>query len=115
MTAHTLGDVSRFTKMSKQVASFAGLDQIERPSAGNTHFGGISKARSSLLRFQLGLAANVGARLAAKLKGIRNRLSKKKPKALVKTDAARLPLVKLSIMLRDKISTEGFDRRGTSW
>ncbi len=112
VTVHTLGDVSRFTNISKQAASFAGLDPLERSSAGKTRFGGVSKAGSSLLRFQLGLAANIAARSDPKLKSFRNRLVKKKPKAVVKTAAARRLLVKLSIMLRDKITAEEFDRRG---
>jgi transposase len=62
VTVHTLGDVTRFTKLSKQVAAFAGLDPLEKSSAGRVRFGSISKAGSSLLRFQLGLAAQQAAR-----------------------------------------------------
>ena len=112
VTVHTLGDMSRFTRVSKQVASFAGLDPVERSSAGKTRFGGISKAGSSLLRYQLGLAAHIAARSDPKLKSFRKRLAKKKAKGVVRTAAARKLLVKLSIMLRDKITAEEFDRRG---
>jgi transposase len=115
-TVHTLGDVSRFTRLSKQVASFAGLDPLERSSAGKTRFGRVSKAGSPLLRFQLGYAAHIAARSDAKLKSFYKRLAKKKPKAVAKTAAARKLLVKLSIMLRDNITADEFDRRGAhSW
>lgn len=111
-TVHTLGDVSRFTRLSKEVASFAGLDPLERSSAGKTRMGRISKAGSCLLRFQLGQAAQIAARSDVKLKSFYRRLSKKKPKAVAKTAAARRLLVKLSIMLRDGITADEFDRRG---
>jgi transposase len=109
---HTLGDVSRFTRVTKQVVSFAGFDPLERSSAGKTRFGSVSKAGSPLLRFQLGQAANMAARLDPKLKSFHKRLAKKKPRAVVKTATARKLLVKLSIMLRDNITADEFDRRG---
>ena len=111
-TVHTLGDVSRFPRLSKQIVSFAGLDPVEKSSAGKTRFGSISKAGSRLLRCQLGLAAQIACRSDAKLKSFYKRLAKKKPKAVAKTAAARKLLVKLSIMLRDQITAEEFDRRG---
>jgi transposase len=112
VTLHTLGDVSRFPRLSKQIASFAGLDPVEKSSAGKTRFGSISKAGSRLLRYQLGLAAQIASRSDPKLKSFYKRLAKKKPKAVAKTAAARKLLVKLSIMLRDRITAEEFDRRG---
>ena len=111
-TVHTLGDVSRFTRVSKQVVSFAGLDPLERSSAGKTRFGNVSKAGSPLLRFQLGQAANMAARWDPQLKGFHKRLLKKKTKAVAKTAAARKLLVKLAIMLRDNITAQEFDERG---
>jgi len=113
---HTIGDVSRFTRLSKQIASFAGLDPLERSSAGKTRFGRTSKAGSPLLRYQLGYAAHIAARSDPRLKNFYKRLAKKKPKAVAKTATARKLLVKLSIMLRDNITADEFDRRGThSW
>ena len=109
---HTLGDITRFTKVSKQVVKLAGLDSLENSSAGRIRFGKISKAGSALLRFQLGQAAQIAARHDARLKGFYKRLAKKKPKAVAKTAAARKLLVKLAIMLRDNITAEEFDRRG---
>jgi transposase len=114
-TVHTLGDVSRFAKVSKQVIGFAGFDPLESSSAGKVRFGRISKAGSALLRFQLGQAAQVAARPSSsdvKLKSFYKRLAKKKPKGVAKTAAARKLLVKLSIMLRDNITAQEFDRRG---
>src|SRR5687768_4675695 len=61
-TVHTLGDVSRFTRVSKQAVSFVGLDPLERSSAGKIRFGQVSKAGSPMLRFLLGQAANMAAR-----------------------------------------------------
>jgi transposase len=111
-TVHTLGDVSRFTRISKQVAAFAGLDPVEDSSAGKIRFGNISKAGSPLLRFQLGQAANIAARWDVKLKIFHKRLAKKKLKAVAKTATARRLLVKLAIMLRDNITAQEFDMRG---
>jgi transposase len=111
-TVHTLGDVSRFQRLSKQIASFAGLDPVEKSSAGKTRFGSISKAGSRLLRYQLGLSAQIACRSDAKLKGFYKRLSRKKPKPVAKTAVARKLLVKLAIMLRDGITADEFDRRG---
>ena len=109
---HTLGDVSRFARLPKQVASFAGLDPLERSSAGKTRFGKISKAGSPLLRHLLGNAAQMAVRTDTRLKSFYKRLSKKKPKGVAKTAAARKLLVKLAIMLRDGITADEFDRRG---
>ena len=112
VTVHTVGDVSRFKRVDKAVVSFAGLDPLERSSAGRRSFGSISKAGSPLLRYHLGQAAQIASRYDAKLKGFHKRLAKKKPKAVAKTAAARKLLVKLAIMLRDNISADEFDRRG---
>ena len=111
-TVHTLGDVSRFPRLSRQIANFAGLDPVEDSSAGRVRFRSISKAGSKLLRHQLGQAANIACRTDANLKSFYKRLMKKKPKAVAKTAASRRLLVKLSIMLRDQITAEEFDRRG---
>jgi transposase len=111
-TVHTLGDVTRFQRIAKQTVSFVGLDPLERSSAGKIRFGRISKAGSPLFRYQLGQAAQIASRLDPKLKGFHKRLAKKKPKAVAKTATARKLLVKLSIMLRDNITADEFDRRG---
>ena len=109
---HTVGDVMRFTRLSRQITSFAGFDSLEGSSAGKVRFGPISKAGSSLLRFQLGQAAQIAARFDPRLKSFYKRLAKKKHRAVAKTAAARKLLVKLAIMLRDNITADEFDRRG---
>jgi transposase len=111
-TVHTIGDVSRFPRLSKQIANFAGLDPVEKSSAGRVRFGSISKAGSRLLRHQLGLSAQIASRTDPKLKSFYKRLAKKKPKPVAKTAAARKLLVKLAIMLRDQITADEFDQRG---
>ncbi len=109
---HTVGDVTRFEKGAKGVTRFAGYDPVERSSADKIRFGRISKAGPHLLRFHLGQATQMAARTDTKLKAFYKRLAKKKPRALAKTATARKLLVKLSIMLRDNITAEEFDRRG---
>jgi len=111
-TVHTLGDVSRFQRLTKQVASYAGLEPLERSSAGRRQFGSVSKAGSALLRFQVGQAAQITARFDPRLKSFYKRLAKKKPRSVAKVATARKLLVKLSIMLRDGISAHEFDQRG---
>jgi transposase len=111
---HTIGDVSRFEKGAKGATHFAGYDSVEDSSAGRKRFGPISKAGSPLLRFQLGQAAETAIRVDARMKAFYKRLVRRKPKALAKTAAARRLLVKLTIMLRDNITAEEFDRRGST-
>jgi transposase len=111
-TVHTLGDVSRFPRLTKQVASYAGLEPVERSSAGRRQFGSVSKAGSALLRFQVGQAAQITGRFDPRLKSFYKRLAKKKPRSVAKVATARKLLVKLSIMLRDGISAHEFDQRG---
>lgn len=76
---HTVGDVSRFSRLAKQVTGFVGLDPLERSSAGKVRFGSISKAGSPLLRYQLGMSALIATRFDARLKSFYKRLAKKKP------------------------------------
>jgi transposase len=112
VTVHTLGDVTRFKKVSKGVVSFAGLDPREMSSAGRARFGAITKAGSPMLRHHLGQAVMTATRYDLRLKAFYKRLAKKKPKAVARTAASRKLLVKLAIMLRDGITAEEFDRRG---
>jgi transposase len=109
---HTLGDVERFPRLSKQVVAFAGLDPLEKSSGGKVKFGGISKQGNWLLRFLLGQAAHLAARHDGRLKSFYKKLAKKKAKSVAKTAVARKLLIKLAIMLRDKITAEEFDQRG---
>lgn len=109
---HTIGEISRFEKPTKQVPAFLGIEPLENESAGKSKNKGISRAGSSLARFLLGQSANIVARYDAKFKAFYKRLAKKKAKPLAKTATARKVLVKLVIMMRDKITAEEFDRRG---
>lgn len=112
VTVHTLGEVTRFKKVSKSVASFAGLDPREMSSAGRRRFGTITKAGSPMLRHHLGQAVMTAVRYDPHLKAFYKRLAKRKPKAVARTAASRKLLVKLAIMLRDSITAKEFDRRG---
>lgn len=109
---HTIGDVARFNKLSKQVAAFVGLDPLEKSSGSKVKFGSISKAGSRILRFLLGQAAQTASRYDARLKAKYRQLARKKHSAVAKTAIARKLLVKLAIMLRDRISAQEFDERG---
>ncbi len=108
---HTLGDVHRF-QTTRQITAFIGLDPLEQSSGSRVRFGHVSKAGSPLLRFLLGQSANIAARYDARLKSFYKRMAKRKPKPVAKTATARKLAVKLSIMLRDSITAEEFDKRG---
>jgi transposase len=109
---HTLGDISRFSKPTKEIVAFVGLDPLEQSSGGKVKFGSISKAGSPVLRFLLGQSAQTASRYDAKLKAKYRQLAKKKHRAIAKTAIARKLLVKLVIMLRDNIPAQEFDERG---
>lgn len=109
---HTIGEIHRFDRVSKQVVAFVGLDPVEDSSSQKVRFGSISKAGSKLLRFLLGQAAMSVIRYDVKLKGKYQSLKKKKHWAVAKTAIARRLLVKLAIMMRDEISAEEFEKRG---
>lgn len=110
---HTLGDVSRFAS-SKQVVAFAGLDPLERSSAGRVRTGSISKAGSTLLRQLLGQAMHVAVRYDGELKVFYQRLVHRRSKPIAKVAATRKLLIRLFIMLRDEIDYSEFKRRGSA-
>jgi transposase len=115
VTFHTLGDVGRFNgRISRQVVNFAGLDPCDDSSGTQIRFGPITKAGPWLLRYQLGQAAVTAIRYDPRLKAFYKRLLKKKQKNVAKTAASRKLLVKLAIMLRDDITAQEFDRRGST-
>ena len=109
---NTIGDISRFTKPTKQVPAFIGIEPLGQESAGKSKATHISRAGSSLARYLLGQSANIVARYDPKFKSFHKRLGNRKPKPVAKTATARKVLVKLVIMLRDKISAQEFDQRG---
>lgn len=107
-----LEDVSRFDKVPKQVTNFVGYDCLDRSSGARTRFGSISKKGSPLARFLLGQSAMSAIKWDPRLKAFYRRLRKRKPASVAKVATARKLLVKLSIMLRDNIDADEFDRRG---
>jgi transposase len=109
---NTIGDISRFDKPTKQIPAFIGIEPLGAESAGKSTNKGISRAGSWMARFLLGQSANIVARYDGKFKAFNKRLARKKPKGVVKTATARKVLVKLVIMMRDKISASEFDQRG---
>jgi transposase len=109
---NSIGDITRFNRPTRQVPAYLGLEPLERESAGKRKSGSISRAGSSITRYLLGQSAHISARYDERLKSFYKRLAKKKPKAVAKTAAARKLLVKLTIMLRDNLTAEEFDRRG---
>lgn len=111
---NTLGDVTRFDNVPKQVTSFIGYDSVNESSGSRKKFGAITKAGSPLVRFLVGQAAMVAVRSDTRLKAFHKRLSRRKHHAVAKTATARKLLVKLAIMLRDNISAQEFDRRGSA-
>lgn len=111
---HVLGDVCRFDRVAKQVTNFVGYDSLDKSTGGRRRFGSISKKGSPLARFLLGQAAMIAIRRDTRLRAFYKRLAKRKPKPVVKVATARKLLVKLSIMLRDNITAQEFDRRGST-
>ena len=109
---NTIGELSRFEKPTKQVPAFIGIEPLGHESAGKSKNKGISRAGSPLARFLLGQSANIAARYDPKFKAFYKRLAKRKPKPVAKTATARKVLVKLVIMMRDKITAAEFDQRG---
>jgi transposase len=108
---HTIDEVQRFNT-TRQITAYLGLDPLERSSGSRTRIGRISKAGSPLLRHLLGQAAHIAVRYDKRLKSFYQRLAKKKPKSVAKTATARKLAVKLSIMLRDRITAQEFEARG---
>lgn len=111
---NVLGDVSRFERVAKQVTNFVGYDSLDKSSGSRRRFGSISKKGSPLARFLLGQAAMSAIKWDPRLRLFYKRLKKRKPAPVAKVATARKLLVKLSIMLRDNISAQEFDRRGST-
>src|SRR5262249_34912029 len=110
-TVVVLGPVTRFHD-SKHVVSYVGLAPAVNASADKYHLGHITKQGSTLLRFALGQAASHAARLDADLKRTYFTLVRRRGRPKAKVAIARKLLVRLFIMLRDKIDYDEFRRRG---
>lgn len=109
---NSVGEISRFSRPTKQVPAYLGLEPLEKESAGKRKKSGISRAGNWLTRYLLGQSAHLATRSDKTLKAFYQRLAKKKPKGVAKTATARKLLVKLVIMWRDSITAEEFDQRG---
>jgi transposase len=110
-TIAVLGPVSRF-RDSKHVVSYVGLAPALSASADKYRLGHITKQGSTLLRFVLGQAASHAARADTDLKRIYFALLHRRGRAKAKVAVARRLLVRLFIMLRDRIDYDEFLRRG---
>jgi len=110
-TIVVLGPTSRFHD-SKHVVSYVGLAPALNASADKYHLGHITKQGSPLLRFVLGQAAAHAARMDPDLKRTYGALVHRRGRPKAKVAVARKLLVRLFIMLRDRIDYDEFRRRG---
>jgi len=107
-----LGPVERFPD-TRHVASYVGVIPEEESSAGRQRFGHLTKQGNRLLRFLLVEAGQTACRFDPSLKRVYRRLVFRKGTAIAKVAVARKLLIRLYIMLRDKIDYEEFCRRGS--
>src|ERR1700682_2179357 len=110
-TIVVLGPTSRFHD-SKHVVSYVGLAPALNASADKYHLGHITKQGSPLLRFVLGQAAAHAARMDPDLKRTYGALVHRRGRPKAKVAVARKLLVRLFIMLRERIDYDEFRRRG---
>lgn len=110
-TVLVLGPVERFPT-SKHVVSYIGLAPSVDASAGQYRLGHVTKQGNALLRFVLGQAGQVAARSDADLKRLYCAVLHRRGRAKAKVAVARKLLVRLYIMLRDRIDYDEFRRRG---
>jgi transposase len=110
-TVVVLGPVTRFAD-AKHVVSYVGLAPSLNASADKYRLGHITKQGSSLLRWVLGQAAPHAARLDVDLKRTYFTLRHRRGRAKARVAVTRKLLVRLFIMLRDRIDYTEFRRRG---
>jgi transposase len=110
-TVLVLGPVTRFPS-SKHVVSYVGLAPAVDASADKYRLGKITKQGNALLRWVLGQAAPLAARMDAELKRRYFAILRRRGRPKAKVALARMLLVRLYIMLRDQIDYEEFQRRG---
>jgi transposase len=111
-TVLVLGPVERFPGTG-QVTSYVGMIPEEESSARRQRFGHLTKQGNRLLRFLLVEAAQTACRYDAGLQRTYRRLVFRKGMAIAKVAVARKLLIRLYIMLRDKIDYAEFCRRGS--
>ena len=106
------GPVERFPD-GKHLTSDVGVIPQEESSGGRQRFGHLSKPGNRLLRFLLGEAAQTACRFDPTLQRVYRRLAFRKGHASAKVAVARKLLIRLYIMLRDKIDYAEFCRRSS--
>jgi transposase len=111
-TVLVLGPVERFPD-ARHVTSYAGVIPEENSSARRQRFGHLTKQGNRLLRFLLVEAAQTACRRDPGLQRTYRRLVFRKGMAIAKVAVARKLLIRLYIMLRDKIDYAEFCRRGS--
>jgi transposase len=111
-TVLILGEVERFAE-TRQVTSYVGLIPAEASSGGKQRFGHLTKQGSRLLRFLLVEAGQSASRGDAGLSRLYKRLTFRKGKSIAKVAIARKLIIRLYILLRDKIDYQEFCRRGS--
>jgi transposase len=110
-TILVLGPPTRFPS-SKHVVSYVGLAPTLRASADTYRLGQITKQGSRVLRWVLGQAAPLAARIDPDLKRLYLTLLHRRGRSKAKVAIARKLLVRLYIMLRDETDYVEFQRRG---
>jgi transposase len=111
-TVLILGEVERFSEV-RQVTSYVGLIPAEESSGGRQRFGHLTKQGNRLLRFLLVEAGQSASREDPGLRRTYKRLTFRKGKSIAKVAIARKLVIRLYIMLRDKIDYPEFCRRGS--
>jgi len=111
-TVLVLGPVERFPG-ERQVTSYVGMIPQEESSGGRQRFGHLTKQGNHLLRFLLVEAGQTACRLDPGLRRFYRRLAFRKGTAIAQVAVARKLLIRLYIMLRDKIDYTEFCRRGS--
>jgi transposase len=111
-TVLVLGPVERFPGTG-QVTSYVGMIPEEASTGGRQRFGHLTKQGNRLLRFLLVEAGQTACRRDPGLQRFYRRLVFRKGTAIAKVAVARKLLIRLYIMLRDKIDYQEFCRRGS--
>jgi len=111
-TVLVLGPVERFPGTG-QVTSYVGMIPEEVSTGGRQRFGHLTKQGNRLLRFLLVEAGQTACRRDPGLQRFYRRLVFRKGTAIAKVAVARKLLIRLYIMLRDKIDYQEFCRRGS--
>ena len=112
VTVLVLGPVERFPG-ARQVTSYGGVIPEEDSSARRQRFGHLTKQGNRLLRFVLVEAGQTACRYDPALRRTYRRLVFRKGPAIAKVAIARKLLIRLYIMLRDRIDYQEFCRRGS--